>query len=275
MDAASGFRRLEARGWELAAPGYEGFLGRITARLAPALVAAVDPRPGSRVLDVAAGPGHAAHDARLRGADVVAVDRSAAMLALARRLHPGLPILQADACALPLEDTSFDAVVAGFYLNHLDDPRRGMAELVRVLRRGGRLAATIWDAPSRARHNGLISEAVAAVLGPDFEASLPSPSRPLPGKPSALRELCAAAGLEHARVRRLPATVEVADVDELLDGMRRSTARTAALLGAVPDDARAALRDELRRRASRYRRDGTLRLPVPALLVAARRPDRG
>jgi SAM-dependent methyltransferase len=272
LDRDHRFRRLEDRGWERAAPGYGEFLGAITARLAPAIVDAAEPVRGARVLDVATGPGHTAAEARRRGADVLAVDRSAGMLALARRLDPGLATLQADALDLPLDDASMDAVVAAFYLNHVDDPRAGVAELARVIRGRGRLAATIWDAPSRARHNGLISEAVAEVLGPELEKALPAPSRPLTGAPDALIELVRSAGLVRASVRRLPATVTVADAGELLEGMRRSTARTAALIESIPPHARTAVLEELDRRTAGYRRGEVLRIPVPALLVVAVRP---
>ena len=111
--------------------------------------------PGDRVLDMGCGGGRHAFALYRRGADVVALDRSAADLLEvetmfeAMRLEGEVPAgaragtVRGDAYALPFDDDSFDAVVAAEVLEHLPEDERAMAELFRVLRPGGALAVTV------------------------------------------------------------------------------------------------------------------------------------
>jgi SAM-dependent methyltransferase len=109
-------------------------------------VAEVEPR---RVLEVGPGPGELAE--RIRDeleADVVAVDSSPRMVELTR--GRGIEAMVGDVQELPFEDESFDCAVAAWMLYHVPDVDRGIAELARVLRPGGRLvaatnAADHWD----------------------------------------------------------------------------------------------------------------------------------
>jgi demethylmenaquinone methyltransferase / 2-methoxy-6-polyprenyl-1,4-benzoquinol methylase len=96
-------------------------------------------RSGDRVLDACCGTGDLAIGARRRGAVVVGLDFSAAMLERARRKDPGIEWVQGDALALPLEDASFDAATVGFGVRNVADLEAGLRELRRVLRDGGRL----------------------------------------------------------------------------------------------------------------------------------------
>ena len=101
------------------------------------LVAVVRPE---RVLEVGCGEGElAARLASELGAGVVAIDQSPRMVELA--LARGVDARVADVQALPFEDGSFDVVVAAWMLYHVPDLQRGLSEVARVLRRGGRLLA--------------------------------------------------------------------------------------------------------------------------------------
>ena len=162
MVDADAFNAFEAAGWEEHAAGYEPVLRPITGRLVDPLLDAASVRPGTRLLDVATGPGHVAARAAERGAAVVGVDVAESMVALARRRHPGIEFRHGDAEALPLPGASFDAVVANFALLHLGRPERAAAEFARVLAPGGRVAVTVWDLPERARFIGLFLDAMAA-----------------------------------------------------------------------------------------------------------------
>ena len=94
---------------------------------------------GDRVLDVCCGTGDLAIGARARGADVVGLDFSAAMLERARTKGPSIEWVQGDALALPFADASFDAATVGFGVRNVDDLEAALRELRRVLRTGGRL----------------------------------------------------------------------------------------------------------------------------------------
>jgi len=98
--------------------------------------------PGVRALDAACGTGrHAAHLAA-RGCDVVGVDQSAEMLAVARAKVPGAAFHEGDLEALPFDTGTFDVATCALALCHLPDPATAVVELARVLRPGGTLVIT-------------------------------------------------------------------------------------------------------------------------------------
>jgi len=102
-------------------------------------------RADDLLLDVAAGTGHAARELAGSVRAVVAVDVTAAMLVAgskaAREQGIGNIVFQlGDATQLPFLDASFDVVVSRFALHHMEEPRRALAEMVRCLRPGGRIA---------------------------------------------------------------------------------------------------------------------------------------
>lgn len=111
-------------------------------RLADLLVAASPVAlTGARVLDLGAGTGAATRAARARGADVIALDIAAAMLAASDDRPPAVA---GDALALPFRTGAFDVVAAAFSLNHLVDPVAGLREAARVTRAGGAVLASAY-----------------------------------------------------------------------------------------------------------------------------------
>ena len=161
------FDDFEASAWEERVEGYTGFFGAVTGRLVEPLLDLARVGPGTRVLDVATGPGYVAAEAARRGGAVCAVDVAEAMVAQAVAEHPDVEFRQADAQSLPFEDGIFDAVVGNFGLPHFGRPELAVAEGVRVLAPGGRLALTTWDVPAEMRMFGVFLEAVAdAGAGP-------------------------------------------------------------------------------------------------------------
>jgi len=96
--------------------------------------------PGDRVLDACCGTGDLAVEAERRGGRVTGLDFSERMLERARRKSGTIDWVEGDALALPFRDGEFDAATVGFGVRNLEDLERGLAELGRVLRPGGRLA---------------------------------------------------------------------------------------------------------------------------------------
>lgn len=102
---------------------------------------------GATVIDVGTGTGFVAAGFAGRATTVVGVDNSPAMLAVARHNLDALDahnvtLLKGNLDALPFPDASFDAAVANMVLHHADDPAAMIAEMVRVVRPGGRIAIT-------------------------------------------------------------------------------------------------------------------------------------
>jgi SAM-dependent methyltransferase len=266
------FNAFEAAGWERRAAGYDRFVGRITGELVAPLLDAAYARAGSRVLDLATGPGYVAARAAERGASVVGVDVAEAMISLARRLHPGLDFRQADAHHLPFDDDTFDAVVGNFLILHLGRPEQAVAGFVRVLRPGGRLALTVWDLPERARILGVFLDAIA-------EAGA-TPPTDIPSGPDFFRfsvdeEFDALLGmqtLEDREVRTIVFTHRVESADELWDGVLGGAVRTPALIERQPEETRRRIREAFDRLVAGYRRGDVIELPVSVKLAAGRKP---
>ena len=128
----SAFHDFEQAGWERAAEHYGDAFGSVTVQTADALLDAVRAAAGARLLDVATGPGFIAGAAAARGAEVVGLDFSAAMIEEARRRHPAITFRAGDAEALPFDVASFDAVVMNFGLLHLARPDTALAEQRRI-----------------------------------------------------------------------------------------------------------------------------------------------
>ena len=134
-----------------------------------AMVRAVAPGPGERILDVAAGTGSSSAALARSGARVVAVDISPGMIAEGRRRHRKIEFVEADAMALPFGDDEFDAVTISFGLRNIADPKAALAEFYRVLAPGGRLVVCEFSKPPvaicRAAYNTYLSRVLPIVAG--------------------------------------------------------------------------------------------------------------
>lgn len=137
-------RAATAAHWGLA--DYSGLAQRLEPA-ADALIDAVAPQPGERVLDVASGTGNVAVRAAARGAQVTACDLAPRMVQLGRaRTGPSVTWVETDVEELPLPDASMDVALSAFGLIFAPHPEVALAQLRRVLMPGGRLALTAWTA---------------------------------------------------------------------------------------------------------------------------------
>ena len=105
--------------------------------------------PGSTALDVATGTGDLAIELAARGAAVTGMDFAPAMLEVAREKAPGLEFEEGDALALSYGDATFDAATVGFGARNFADLDRGLAEMARVVKPGGRVVVLEITTPQK------------------------------------------------------------------------------------------------------------------------------
>jgi len=162
--------------------------------------------PGSTALDVATGTGDLAIELARRGAEVTGSDFAPAMLEIARRKAPGLRFEEGDALELAYPDASFDAVTVGFGARNFGDLDRGLAEMARVTRPGGRVVVLEITTPTKPPLSWFFRawfDRIVPLLGrvagdPDAYTYLPSSVRRFP-EPRELGRRMAAAGLVDVR----------------------------------------------------------------------------
>lgn len=112
------------------------------------VVRAVDPRPGQRILDLAAGTGSSSRPFADAGALVVPVDLSFGMVREGRRRNPDLGFVNADALTLPFADGAFDAVTISYGMRNVEHTEQALAEMHRVLRPGGTVVVLEFSTPT-------------------------------------------------------------------------------------------------------------------------------
>ena len=272
MAVSSGFdsaqwRDFEHAGWETVAQGYHDWLGPVTTQAVEPILDAVGAGSGVRLLDVATGPGYVAVAAAARGASVVGVDFSAAVVAAAVQRHPTLQFREADAEALPFPDGSFDAVTIAFGVGHFPHPDRALAEAARVLSPGGRLAFTDWVRTGGVR---LIPQAVQA--HGDTSLQLPAPPADLFSDPARCERTLRAAGFLAPSVVTLPLLQRIDDPEAYFETVLKGAGpRQGSPLRAQPTEALAAVRSALLSALRSHEVDGVIQVPMPARLISAQK----
>jgi SAM-dependent methyltransferase len=132
-----------------AADAYERFMGRWSRALAPLLVRFAGVRDGEQILDVGSGTGALADAILSAGAAarVVGIDPAAAYVSYAQSRHADARARfeVGDAQQLRFTDNSFDRTVSLLVLNFIPDRAKALTEMIRVTRRGGTVAAAVWD----------------------------------------------------------------------------------------------------------------------------------
>jgi SAM-dependent methyltransferase len=270
---ADAFRDFERAAHDEIADGYRRFFTAVTDYAVEPLLAAAAVRAGSRVLDVATGPGVVAFRAASRGAAAVTgVDLAPRMLELAAAQYPRIDFRQADAENLPLDDHSFDCVVSNFGLGHFPRPERALSEFVRVLTPGGAAAVSWWDIPARHRVMGIFFDAMN-------EAGAAPPAE-LPTGPPMFRfsndqELSGAlrsAGLAEVTVRPFSFIHPLASPEELWNGILGGTVRTSIGIRRQPKEVQDRIRTAFERLVQAYAGHGGIKVPVAFKIGSGRRP---
>ena len=259
------FSAFEHERWREGIAGYARGFGSVAAQTVEPTLDAASVAAGMRVLDVCTGQGVLAAGAARRGADVCGLDFVEEVVALARHNVPGVAFERGDAQALPYPDGSFDAVLCGYGVMHVPEPDRALAEMRRVLRRGGRVAITAWAGPTPDDAFGLVVGTIRTLgrtdvklpHGPDFFQF---------SSVAAMRAALDDAGFAGAAASIFPQHLRLARPGDLIERISEGTVRTRALLLAQADGVRVAIASAVAAAVARFAADGGYDVPMPAVI---------
>ncbi len=121
-------------------------LGRTKAwrRVVTSIIA---PKPGIKILDIAAGTGSSSRPLVDKGAEVTALDFSHGMIEQGRKQNKNINFVQGDALKLPFEDNSFDVTTISFGLRNTSNTEKALKEALRVTKDGGRIVVAEFSHP--------------------------------------------------------------------------------------------------------------------------------
>lgn len=244
------------------------------------LIALAQIEPGQRVLDIATGIGEPAVTAARRvgpGGQVVAIDQSPQMLAIARERVAALGLQniefrELDAERLDLLEGSFDASLCRWGLMLLPQLVPVLDGVRQRLLPGGRFAASVWSAPARVPVLSLPRDVIIQYV------EVPSPPAGMPGPFSlsnigALEQAFNQAGFSEVGSKTLELTLELASASDYMRFIRAISPTTNALLASQSAEQQEriwlAIRDTAQERYGRA--DGTVRIPAETICILARR----
>lgn len=264
-----------AGGWEKWDRLFEDQMAFVNHRL----VADARLRAGLHVLDLGSGTGYPALlDAQVVGpsGSVLGMDLAEQMLAAAARKANRLGLdnvsfKPGDVTSLPFEPNSFDAVTSRFCLMFLPEIPKAAAEIARVLKPGGWVAAAVWSAPEKNPSIGLSMAAIKQVI------DLPPPDPAAPGifrlaKPGELAGLFQQAGLADAVDQEFLADWTYGSADEYYTSLMEIAAPVQNLMAKLTPTQQQDVKQRILQAASNFRRGTGIAFPMAIRVVAARKP---
>lgn len=225
--------------FDVTASAYGRFMGRFSEPLAAEFADLLGARAGDRALDVGCGPGAlTAQLVRHLGAGAVsAVDPSVTFVSEARKRFPEVEVREAPAEDLPFDDDSFDLAAAQLVVHFMADPVAGLAEMARVTRPGGLVAACVWD---HAGGGGPLSTFWQAVRDTDPTAA--GEAELAGAREGQLAELFEAAGLQDVTAGSIGVEVAFSDVEDWWAPFTLGVGPAGAYLAGIDATATALLR---------------------------------
>jgi ubiquinone/menaquinone biosynthesis C-methylase UbiE len=264
------FTRFEYEGWERVADKYDSVWSSLTQQFIPYLTEDAQISPGMSVLDVACGPGYVSDAVRKLGAIPMGIDFSEGMLAIAKKMFPGIRFAQGDAQNLFCDETSFDRVLINFGLLHLSRPEQACAEAFRVLRPNGKFGFTVWAPPPQSPGAKIVNDAIEAHA--DLNVQLPEgPPRYLYDQEEECRAVLENAGFDGHSMTYQTRSVEwrLPTAHYFFEAERDAGVRTAGLLARQSPETLKSIRTAIENGVRRYAKGNEFVIPMAAHVVVA------
>lgn len=232
----------------VAAEVYDRFVGRYSYGLSEALAEDAGIAAGSSVLDVGAGSGAGTRRlVELVGPErVAAVDPSEPFVEALKARFPAADVRLGRAEALPFENDLFDAVLAQLVVNFMADPKAGVAEMRRVARPGGVVAACVWDYGGEMTLLRTFWDA-AASLDPGAARAVDERAGMRFGSRGELAELWRSAGLGEVEDGELVVWADYEGFEDLWEPFTKGVGPAGGFVASLDPERQAALKAEYRR----------------------------
>jgi ubiquinone/menaquinone biosynthesis C-methylase UbiE len=279
LGSADEYRRRSYRNWQSAAAGWEREREAVQAALAPLtdwMLERLAAQPGQTLLELGAGTGETGLlAARLvdPGGRVILTDRSTAMLEAAERRARELGLSNVELRALDMEaidlpEAAVDGVLCRLALMLVPDTTAALAGIRRVLRPGGRLIATVWDAVERNPWAPALWEVVERMT--DLPPARPGgPGMFSLGDAGGIEALLADAGFREIAVERIAIEWRYDDFESYWRTQSSLNGSLSQLLPTLPQEERDLLADAVRKAVERFRGPEGYRAPGSALGISA------
>lgn len=259
------------------AVGYDQYMGRWSRRLAARFLDFAGVADGERILDVGCGTGSLTFliPERANIASVEAIDFEAEFVeALARRnTDRRISARQGDACSLPFDDNQFDRALSLLVLHFVPTPERAIAEMLRVVRPGGLVAATVWDTFGGMPSQRMFWDTFAAIEPAAIPRRAASVVRPMT-LPGDMARGFAAAGLEDVTETTLAIRMDFANFDDYWIPLINGQGTLATFLSELASGVAQRVRDAVRQAYLADRPDGPRSFASVAWAVKATVPVR-
>ena len=262
------FTRFEHEGWERVADKYDSVWSTLTRQFIPYLTDAAQVSSEMSVLDVACGPGYVSNVVSELGAVPIGIDFSEGMVAIAKKMFPGIRFVKGDAQHLPFEGASFDRVLINFGLLHLSHPEQACAEAFRVLRLNGKFGFTIWAPPPQSAGAKIVNDAIET--HGDLNVQLPEgPPRYLYDQKEECRAVLEKAGFDGHSMIYQTRSVEwhLPTAHYFFEAEQNAGVRTAGLLARQSPERLHAIRTAIENGVRRYAKGNEFVLPMTAHIV--------
>jgi ubiquinone/menaquinone biosynthesis C-methylase UbiE len=219
------------------AAGYDQYMGRWSKRLAPLFLDFAGAADGERIIDVGCGTGSLTFliPDRANISTVEAIDYEEQFVDALRQRNtdPRISARQGDACAIPFRENEFDRALCMLVLHFVSTPDRAVAEMFRVVRPGGTIAATVWDTFGGMPSQRMFWDTFTAIEPTALSRRGPSLVKPMTF-PGEMTRAFVAAGLEQVTDATLTIRMDFANFDDYWIPLLNGQGTLAALLSTLP-----------------------------------------